>query len=90
MSNGLDRRNFLKVLGVTGAGAGLTGCGTGGAERLIPYVVPHEEIAATVPRWVELEEFWGGATVDSLTDYLRELRSYLSERSGEFFLINAL
>src|SRR5690606_37386424 len=44
MSNGLDRRDFLKVLGVTGAGAGLTGCGTGGADRLIPYVVPAEDI----------------------------------------------
>lgn len=51
MSNGLDRRNFLKVLGVTGAGAGLTGCGTGGAERLIPYVVPHEEIVPGVATW---------------------------------------
>jgi anaerobic selenocysteine-containing dehydrogenase len=51
MSNGLERREFLKVLGVTGAGAGLTGCGTGGAEKLIPYVVPHEEIVPGVATW---------------------------------------
>jgi anaerobic selenocysteine-containing dehydrogenase/Fe-S-cluster-containing dehydrogenase component len=51
MSNGLERREFLKVLGVTGVGAGLTGCGTGGAEKLIPYVVPHEEIVPGIATW---------------------------------------
>ncbi|HEX6309051.1 MAG TPA: molybdopterin-dependent oxidoreductase [Longimicrobiales bacterium] len=51
MSNGLDRREFLKVLGVTGAGAGLTGCGTGGADRLIPYVVPAEDIVPGMATW---------------------------------------
>jgi anaerobic selenocysteine-containing dehydrogenase/Fe-S-cluster-containing dehydrogenase component len=51
MSNGLERRDFLKVLGVTGVGAGLTGCGTGGAEKLIPYVVPHEEIVPGIATW---------------------------------------
>jgi anaerobic selenocysteine-containing dehydrogenase len=51
MSNGLERRDFLKVLGVTGAGASLTACGTGGAEKLIPYVVPHEEIVPGVATW---------------------------------------
>ncbi|CAN5654582.1 TAT-variant-translocated molybdopterin oxidoreductase [soil metagenome] len=51
MSNGLERREFLKVLGVTGAGAGLTGCGSGGAEKLIPYVVPHEEIVPGMATW---------------------------------------
>jgi hypothetical protein len=52
--------------------------------------ITDDEIAAAVPRWVEMEEFHGGATKVSLTDYLKRLRSYLSERSGEFFLINAL
>ncbi|MBR9988922.1 MAG: molybdopterin-dependent oxidoreductase [Gemmatimonadetes bacterium] len=51
MSNGPNRREFLKVLGVTGAGAGLTGCGTGGAERLIPYVTPAEEIVPGTSTW---------------------------------------
>ena len=51
MSKGLERREFLKVLGVTGAGAGLTACGTGGAEKLIPYVVPNEEIVPGIATW---------------------------------------
>jgi anaerobic selenocysteine-containing dehydrogenase/Fe-S-cluster-containing dehydrogenase component len=48
MSNGLERREFLKVLGVSGVGA--TACSTG-AERLIPYVVPHEEIVPGMATW---------------------------------------
>ena len=51
MSKGLERREFLKVLGVTGVGSGLTACGTGGAEKLIPYVVPHEEIVPGMATW---------------------------------------
>jgi anaerobic selenocysteine-containing dehydrogenase/Fe-S-cluster-containing dehydrogenase component len=51
MSKGLERREFLKVLGVTGVGTGLTACGTGGAEKLIPYVVPHEEIVPGMSTW---------------------------------------
>ncbi|HEY6159385.1 MAG TPA: molybdopterin-dependent oxidoreductase [Gemmatimonadales bacterium] len=41
----MDRRRFLKVLGVTGGGAAaLTGCGIGPepTEQLVPYVVPPE------------------------------------------------
>jgi hypothetical protein len=52
--------------------------------------ITDDEIAAVVPRWVELEEFHGTATMESMTDYLKRLQSYLSERSGEFFLVNAL
>ena len=45
MSGGFERRDFLKVLGVTGAGAAVTGCSTPcRVERLIPYVTPPEEI----------------------------------------------
>src|SRR5690606_10333203 len=51
MANGLERREFLKVIGATGAGAALTGCGTGGAERLIPYVVAPEEIVPGMATW---------------------------------------
>lgn len=51
MSNGLERREFLKVLGVSGAGAGLTACGTASTEKLIPYVVPHEEIVPGIATW---------------------------------------
>lgn len=44
----MERRQFLKVAGVTGAAAS-SACSSGGAERLIPYVVPAEEIVPGVP-----------------------------------------
>src|SRR5216117_176526 len=46
MSNSVDRRRFLKVLGVTGAGAAaVSACGIGPepTERLIPYLVQPED-----------------------------------------------
>ncbi len=51
MSDGIKRRDFLKVLGVTGAGAGLVGCSTDHVEKLIPYVVPPEDITPGVATW---------------------------------------
>ena len=51
MSKGLERRLFLKVLGASGAGAALTGCNGGSAEKLIPYVVPAEEIVPGTSTW---------------------------------------
>ncbi|MBI4521714.1 MAG: twin-arginine translocation signal domain-containing protein, partial [Gemmatimonadetes bacterium] len=50
MSQGMKRRQFLKVLGTTGAGATVFGCAPE-AERLIPYVVPSEEIVPGVATW---------------------------------------
>jgi molybdopterin-containing oxidoreductase family iron-sulfur binding subunit len=49
--DGIKRRDFLKVLGVSGAGATLTGCSTEGVERLLPYVVQPEEITPGVATW---------------------------------------
>jgi anaerobic selenocysteine-containing dehydrogenase/Fe-S-cluster-containing dehydrogenase component len=51
MSDGMKRRDFLKVLGASGAGAATAGCTTGDVQRLIPYVVPAEEIAPGIPTW---------------------------------------
>src|SRR5690606_16872030 len=51
MSDGLKRRDFLKVLGASGAGAATVGCSTGEVERLIPYVIPAEDIVPGVPTW---------------------------------------
>ena len=51
MSDGLKRRDFLKVVGVGGAGATVAGCSTDKVERLIPYVVPPEEITPGVATW---------------------------------------
>ena len=51
MSDGIKRRDFLRVLGVSGAGAGLVGCSTDQVERLLPYVTPPEEITPGVATW---------------------------------------
>ncbi|HKJ01991.1 MAG TPA: molybdopterin-dependent oxidoreductase, partial [Longimicrobiales bacterium] len=51
MTDGIKRRDFLKVLGVTGAGATLTGCNTQNVERLLPYVVLPEDITPGVATW---------------------------------------
>lgn len=41
---GMDRRRFLTVLGVTGAGtAALAGCSTSRIEKLVPYLVQTED-----------------------------------------------
>jgi molybdopterin-containing oxidoreductase family iron-sulfur binding subunit len=50
-ADGIRRRDFLKVVGVTGAGATLTGCSTSDVERLLPYVVADEEITPGVATW---------------------------------------
>lgn len=44
MADGMKRRDFLKVLGVSGAGVATVGCSTGHADKLIPYVIPPEDI----------------------------------------------
>jgi molybdopterin-containing oxidoreductase family iron-sulfur binding subunit len=44
MSDGMNRRKFLKVLGVTGGGASvMAGCSSDQVEKLIPYLVPIED-----------------------------------------------
>ncbi|MDH3269819.1 MAG: 4Fe-4S dicluster domain-containing protein [Gemmatimonadota bacterium] len=50
-TDGLKRRDFLKVLGVGGASATVAGCGPGEVERLLPYVVHPEEITPGVATW---------------------------------------
>jgi molybdopterin-containing oxidoreductase family iron-sulfur binding subunit len=47
----IKRRDFLKVLGLTGAGTGLVGCAQEPAKKLIPYLVQPEEIVPGVPTW---------------------------------------
>jgi anaerobic selenocysteine-containing dehydrogenase/Fe-S-cluster-containing dehydrogenase component len=53
MSKGMERRKFLKVLGASGAGSSLlAGCSPAtGADKLIPYVIPHEDIVPGVSTW---------------------------------------
>jgi molybdopterin-containing oxidoreductase family iron-sulfur binding subunit len=40
----MKRRDFLKVIGVSGAGVATVGCSSQHVEKLIPYVVPPEDI----------------------------------------------
>ena len=51
MKDGIKRRDFLKVVGVGGAGATLTGCSTRDVERLLPYVVSPDDITPGVATW---------------------------------------
>ena len=52
MTEGLDRRRFLKVLGVTSAGAAaMAGCATETPEKLIPYLVPVEDQVPGLSTW---------------------------------------
>ena len=51
MSGGIQRRDFLRVVGASGAGATMFGCSTDNVEKLIPYVVPPEEITPGVATW---------------------------------------
>ena len=51
MTDGIKRRDFLKVVGVSGGAATVTGCSTGDVERLLPYVVAPEEITPGVATW---------------------------------------
>ncbi len=54
MTDAINRRRFLKVLGVTGGGAAvLAGCGIGPepTEKLIPYLVTPEDQIPGIPTW---------------------------------------
>jgi molybdopterin-containing oxidoreductase family iron-sulfur binding subunit len=49
---GIDRRRFLTVLGVTGAGAAVvSGCSTERIEKLVPYLVQSEDQIPGVATW---------------------------------------
>ena len=47
----IKRRDFLKVLGATGAGAALTGCAPQSTEKLIPYLIPPDNSVPGVASW---------------------------------------
>jgi anaerobic selenocysteine-containing dehydrogenase/Fe-S-cluster-containing dehydrogenase component len=48
----VDRRRFLKVLGVSGAGAAaLSGCSTDKVQKLIPYLVQSEDQVPGIPTY---------------------------------------
>jgi anaerobic selenocysteine-containing dehydrogenase/Fe-S-cluster-containing dehydrogenase component len=47
----IKRRDFLKLLGVGGATAAISGCSPGSPEKLIPYLIPEEEIVPGQATW---------------------------------------
>ena len=51
MTDGIKRRDFLKVIGAGGAGATMFGCSTERVEKLLPHVIPDEEITPGVATW---------------------------------------
>jgi anaerobic selenocysteine-containing dehydrogenase/Fe-S-cluster-containing dehydrogenase component len=51
MGADFTRRDFFKMLGAGGAAATLVGCGAEPPEKLIPYLVPAEEIIPGVAVW---------------------------------------
>jgi anaerobic selenocysteine-containing dehydrogenase/Fe-S-cluster-containing dehydrogenase component len=51
MADGMERRSFLKVMGAGGAGATVLGCSTQRVEKLLPYVIPDEDITPGVATW---------------------------------------
>ena len=51
MSQQINRRDFLKILGVGGAATALVGCAAEPPETLIPYLIPPEEIVPGVATW---------------------------------------
>ncbi|HLG23196.1 MAG TPA: molybdopterin-dependent oxidoreductase [Candidatus Manganitrophaceae bacterium] len=47
----IDRREFLKILGAGGATAALVGCSAEPPEKLIPYLIPPEDVVPGVAVW---------------------------------------
>ena len=50
-SSGVKRRDFLKVLSVTGAAATAVGCSSGDVEKLIPYLVSPDQTTPGVSNY---------------------------------------
>ena len=51
-ADGVDRRQFLKVLGTVGGGAAvLSGCSTDRVAKLVPYMVQSEDQVPGIPTW---------------------------------------
>ncbi len=51
MADGIERRDFLRVMGAGGAGAAMFGCSDQRVQKLLPYVIPDEEITPGVATW---------------------------------------
>jgi anaerobic selenocysteine-containing dehydrogenase/Fe-S-cluster-containing dehydrogenase component len=47
----LNRRSFLKLLGIGGASAALSGCSSDPVDKIIPYLIPPEESVPGIADW---------------------------------------
>ncbi len=65
-SDGLSRRNFVKVMGASLAFAGLTGCVIQPAEKIIPYVKQPEELIPGKPLFYATAMTLGGVATGLL------------------------
>lgn len=51
-TGGIKRRDFLKIIGVAGGTAVVTGgCSPDPVEQIIPYVIPPDDIIPGIPKW---------------------------------------
>ena len=51
-AGGIKRRDFLKIIGVAGGTAVVTGgCSPDPVEQIIPYVIPPDDVIPGVPKW---------------------------------------
>ncbi len=49
--SGLKRRDFLKIVGVIGGGAAVSGCWSEPTDEIIPYVIPPDNVIPGIPNW---------------------------------------
>lgn len=47
-------------------------------------------ISTVAVKWATIDEFGGDERPELLIDYLRQLRTFLADRTGDFFLIESL
>lgn len=52
--------------------------------------IEDSRIAEITPQWAKIEEFCGAADPNDLAQYLKDVRAFLAENDGSFFLVNAL
>ncbi|HWR54835.1 MAG TPA: 4Fe-4S dicluster domain-containing protein [Bryobacteraceae bacterium] len=64
--NGLDRRNFFRLMGASLALAGLTGCTKQPPEKIVPWVVPPAEMPQGTPLFFATAMPFGGAATGLL------------------------
>jgi len=65
---GVDRRRFLQLMGASLALAGLTGCGAGSDEKIVPYVAQPENLVPGVPQFYATTMPLAGSAIGLLVE----------------------